>query len=338
MPYYNNFFNNFEITCGVVIYDEVSRIKTLIHKIESENISFIEWIFVLNHPDLQLRLLIKDYITRILPKALLYENAENNIATARNLILNHATKDWIYFTDPDIDLNPQSLNILTEAALKLKNKYIIGLGGPVLYKSTNFKIQKTFDLFSTLMKFLPYSFLIQNHQKIKQVDHIPTCHLLLNRHSALSLNGFDPSYSRYGEDLEFSHRATVNNFHFLFIPQGAVTHWQNISFNEHLSKIFNWGKVQILSMQSNWEYGIRWYRLLPLLLILILVLFFIYLPIFTLIFISFLIVSSFFHLGILGVTQTCFYYALGELYQLINLRPRLNNEKAHPVTSRNSYN
>lgn len=325
-----------KITIGIVIYDEVARIKKLIDSFPAATSDRFEcnWIFILNHQDTELRTLIKKFLTQLLPNATCIENPSNNIAIARNLILQNCQTTWLYFTDPDIDQSAQSLNLILEKASTNKIENIVGFGGPVLYKSTNFVLQKTYDFFSNIMRFLPLSFLIQNHPSEKVVDHIPTCHMLLKKDFALQVGAFNAAYELFGEDLELTHRLANQKFNFLFVPQAYVIHWQNISLTKHLLKMFHWGQVQISSTYDNWSTGIRWYRLFPLfILITILSLLCLAEGFILQIFILLFLMLSFFLPGFYGATLSFLAYALGELAQTIFLWKKIKNANQSPANN-----
>lgn len=320
----------YEVTVGIVIYDEVSRIRRLVTSFEESSPDIlIYWVFVLNHQDSEIRLLIKNFLNQLIPEAQCIENHVNNIAIARNLILKNCKTNWLYFTDPDIDHPPSSLKLLLSQTVHENNlEQIVGYGGPVHYKSTDFIIQKTYDFFANIMPHLPFSFLIQNHTYAKKVDHIPTCHMLINRNKAIEAGGFNPNYRLYGEDLEFTHRLSNLNLNFIFVPSAIVYHWQNISFFAHLLKMYRWGQVQISSTYDNLSQGVRWYRLLPGIMLLILMSSLVLLNsnLILQLFAVFMFFSIIFP-GLAGILLTILAYASGEISQLFLLSQNKKNVK-----------
>ncbi len=211
------------LTCGIVVYDEVSEIQNIIPKIKFELKDYnVEWIFILNHEQSEIRKWIIGWILGQIPDAICIENPSNNLGFARQLILEKSKNEFIYFTDPDIDLLHGNLNKLiqlanTELTNDINIKYA-GFGGTVTHKSNNYFLQRTFDFMSKLSKVLPFSFQIQNHSHLVAVDHLPACHILLNKEIALKIGGFSSALSKCGEDLDFTHRAYNLEYRFIFLP------------------------------------------------------------------------------------------------------------------------
>ncbi len=261
------------LTCGIVIFDEASEIQKLIPRLQLELSEYeIEWIFILNHEQIDIRQPIKKWLNTHLPSAIIIENPANNLGTARQLILTSATNEFIYMTDPDIETSTGSVRALLVAAgssdqdvAKLKHEFIMGYGGQVLHQSENKILQSTFTLLAKLSRFLPFAFQTQNHALEKWVDHIPTCHLLLKKSEAVKIGGFSSSFDRCGEYLDFTHRASGHQFRFIYLPGSRVIHWQNMTLMGWVKKIFTYGRVQILTQKKKLKHGLRPYRLIPLL-------------------------------------------------------------------------
>ena len=310
------------LTCGVVIYDEVSEIQNLIPKLINELKDYnIEWIFVLNHEQTEIRKWTAKWIHEQLPLALCIENPSNNLGFARQLILEKTSNDYLYLTDPDIDIIQGNLKKLVqlvniEISEDLNHKYV-GFGGTVTHKSKNYFLQSTFDFMSSLSKILPFSFQIQNHSYLMAVDHLPACHLLLNKRVALKIGGFSSGHSRCGEDLDFTHRAYNLDYRFIFLPSAQVLHWQNLSLAKWFYKMFTLGRVQIPVQKMNMKNGLRYYRLLPALSLLILTVMSFSSFYFLLFVVSLVLLTSLFNLGFLGFFITYVTYSVGGLFELV---------------------
>ena len=311
-----------ELSCGIVIYDEVREIQNLLPKLQLELKDYsIQWIFILNHEQAEIRKWISNWIREQLPSALCLENPSNNLGFARQLILEKAQHDYIYLTDPDIDIIHGNLKKLiqlinTDISDNNNHKYV-GFGGTVTHKSNNYFLQSTFDFMSGLSKLLPFSFQIQNHSYLMAVDHLPACHLLLNKRVALKIGGFSCGHKKCGEDLDFTHRAYNQDYRFIFLPSAQVFHWQNLTLAKWFTKMFKMGRVQIPVQKSNMKNGLRYYRLLPatsLALLLVLCVFNVYFLFFTL---SAVLMAAIFNLGVLGFILTYFTYSLGGIFEIV---------------------
>lgn len=310
------------LTCGIVIYDEIKEIQNLIPKIKLELKDFdVEWIFVLNHEQSEIRKWISDWIKANIPSALCHENPSNNLGFARQIILEKASHEYIYLTDPDIDILSGNLKKLIQLAnVEITNEpdlKFLGYGGTVTHKSTNSLLQNTFDLMSKISKLIPFSFQIQNHAFLMAVDHLPSCHLLLNKNLALRIGGFSSAFSKYGEDLDFTHRAYTHNYRFVFLPSAQVIHWQNFSTLRWIQKMFQHGRIQIPVQRINWKGGLRYYRLIPLLTLLAVTVYSILNIYFLLFGLALVTLLGLFNTGIIGFFVTYLAYSFGELFELV---------------------
>jgi GT2 family glycosyltransferase len=310
------------LTCGMVIYDEITEMQNLIPKLKMELKDYdVDWIFVLNHEQIEIRKWIAKWIIENIQNAICFENPSNNLGFARQLLLEKSKTEYVYLTDPDIDLVKGNLKKLiqlanTELTNDINIKYA-GFGGTVTHKSNNYFLQSTFDFMSKLSKLIPFSFQIQNHSHLVAVDHLPACHLLLNKQIALSIGGFSSALDKCGEDLDFTHRAYNLDYRFIFLPAAQVIHWQNLSLAKWFYKMFTLGRIQIPVQKMNFKQGLRFYRLIPLLSLLALISF----SILNLYFLLFIVASisllSLVNLGFLGFCLTLLSYSSGEFFELI---------------------
>ncbi len=312
------------LTCGIVIYDEVDAIKKLLPRLVDEFKGLtIDWIFVLNHEQSEIRQSIINWLTEnSLGHLTCYENPMNNLGFARHIILTQSRHELIYFTDPDVEIPSGSVRQLVflaenHGALKIPQK-IAGYGGLVEHRSTNLFLNQTFELLKKISRYFPFAFQVQSHPVMSAVDHLPTCHLLLKKSAAITIGGFSHLQRRRGEDTDFTHRAYNLNYRFLFLPSAQVLHWQNLSTLEWYIKIFNFGRTQIKVQKTNYRNGLRPYRLLPLaFLIATFLLISMMNP--TLIFyvVATLVAIFTFNSAYLGFSMVLAAYSIGELSELV---------------------
>lgn len=311
-----------QLSCGIVIYDEITEIQRLIPRLKLELKDYsVEWIFVLNHEQAEIRRWITTWLQENVAGAHCYENPSNNLGFARQLILEQSSSEYLYLTDPDIDIVPGNLKKLIHLAnaeiTNDTNLKFAGFGGTVTHKSTNYFLQSTFDFMSRLSKIVPFAFQIQNHSYLVAVDHLPSCHLLLNREIALRIGGFSSIHRKFGEDLDFTHRAYNNNYRFVFLPSAQVIHWQNLSSFRWFQKMFQHGRIQIPVQVRNFRDGLRFYRLIPLLVLIMILGYSAFNPYFLLALLGLLCASTVFGVGFLGFCLTCLVYSVGELFELV---------------------
>ena len=170
---------------------------------------------------------------------------------------------------------------------------------------------------SKVSKIIPFCFQIQNHSNLVAVDHLPACHVLLNKQIALKIGGFSSALNKCGEDLDFTHRAYNLDYRFIFLPAAQVVHWQNLSLIKWFFKMFTLGRIQIPVQKINFRKGLRFYRLIPLCLLLALISQCFFHPALLMIIPVLILVTSFFDLGVLGFCMTLIAYSTGELFEVI---------------------
>lgn len=324
-----------QLTCGLVFYDEADQVSRLITQLRAQLKSCESgWVFVLNHPSLTVRNTVREQIEIHNLDMQIIENPLNNLGHARQLILQNSKSDFIYFTDPDIDPDPQAIEKLLSEIKDFDNSHLLGVGGLVLHKSRRPALQKTLSLLNAMMKSLPFGYQIQNHKIRRRTDHLPTCHLLLHRLRALAMGGFSDQYPYIGEDLNLSHAATNQKYFYIFNPESKVTHWQNLNFISWLTKMFRYGEIQIKVQRMNAANGLRWYRLFPIFAALIFVtvlgLFTFLFPLETLLSVASLLLVIATWPALAGVILTMSAYAAGEIYGLVSLFFVNRNAKLRP--------
>jgi GT2 family glycosyltransferase len=328
------------LSCGIVIYDEIKEIQSLLPKLKIELATYqVEWIFVLNHEQAEIRKWIAAWLNSQIENCICLENPSNNLGFARQLLLESSSQQYVYLTDPDIDLVPGNLKKLIQLAhneiINDANSNFVGYGGTVTHRSENYFIQATFDFMARLSKLIPFAFQIQTHKYLVPVDHIPACHILLNKNLAMRIGGFSSALPKCGEDLDFTHRAYNEDYRFVFLPSAQVFHWQNLSLARWFFKMFNMGRIQIPVQKMNFKKGLRFYRLLPLLMLLFFAGFCIYSVNFLMVALITLCAASILSVGFLGFFLTFIAYSSGELFE--SILPLFEYKNAEELKTLNSH-
>lgn len=325
----------YDLTIGLIIYDEIQYIDSVLSHLKTElnhHLSSlqVQWLFVLNHPDQNVKNKVLDQLKSHLTHFEYYHNTANNIGWARELILNKTQAPLLYFTDPDIRSKNQSLYKLYQHALAdMDSVTILGWTGPVIHQSKDKKLDQMFHFLQKVAQSFSYSFQIQNHMFLQNVDHAPTCHLLLRKKIALDIGGFSSQFENVGEDLDFSHRAYAANKRFLFIPDAAVYHQQDMGLLNWLRKISLFGRVQILVQKRNWRRALRLYRFAPVALAATMLFCLYASPLFAAIVFFMLATISLVSPSILYLLFTFTSYAYGEFAELAWPKLKLKNAVPH---------
>lgn len=263
------------ISVGVVFYNELPAVcddflnrlsKAIIRSQHSEKRVF-EIIFVLNSNDIELEnhlrkfLLSKsDPVLKVATK--LIKNSENNIGLARKRIVESALTDWIYFTDPDVQFEEDLFQQFDAELKNIDQEKWLGITGRVVQSSDGPVLKSMFKFLSNLSGLFSFSFQSTSPYRGFKVDHAPTAHLLLNKNVVLQLGNFSEIFSRYGEDLDLTHRATMAQYS-IYFGTTNVTHMQNLDFFDLIEKFFNYGRVQAKVFFKNGISRQRLYRITP---------------------------------------------------------------------------
>ena len=323
--------NNTYFTIGLVIFDEIDQIENTISKLNNEinhriqNAS-VEWIFVLNHPTALLKNAILKKLKLQLPEFKYFENTENNIGLARNIILQKAKNELIYFTDPDIEHTSNCLKQLINLVEVSKTEmHLLGFTGPVIHKSKNKSMNQMFYFLQSIAQKISFSFQIQNHTFLNTVDHAPTCHLLIFKSKAQLIGGFSEQIQRVGEDLDFSHRGYNAGLRFLFAPGAQVIHHQNMGLKGWLIKVMYFGRAQIMVHKKNTSMPLRIYRLVPMSFIFVFFSLFLLSKLFSGLFLLLLMLGFLMNNSVVYLLLTILSYSVGEVLEVV--KPVLNYKK-----------
>lgn len=329
------------ITCGMVIYNEIDQIKKIVPLIEDELKDYVfEWVIILNHENPQIRQHLKSWFNLYYSLAQVIENKTNNIGEARQKILENAKSDLIYFTDPDIEIQPGSIKKLIDLHEQQKHsaELIMGYGGPNLLVTHHSSLKRLFNCIKLMTHLNVFAFQIQKHHQLTKVDHLPTCHLLLKKTNALEIGGFSSDFKKIGEDLDFSHRAFIHQYQFIFHPQSEVLHWQNSNLYGWFKKCTQYGQAQIIVQKKYWP-KLRFYRLLPTFIPLAAVSFCVLLnPASLAILILLIVAGEFLGISYLGFVLSILCYGAGELFEIAILPFAQKNVKQHQEAKTNHEN
>ncbi len=239
-----------QLSLGLVVRNEASQIIECLEnfkKIAGDHLGAI--IIVDNDSADNTLKLIKTWQNQALPfGVVLIPSKDNNMALARNLILEHASTQWLYFTDADCRLQADSWSNLIKI-LQTRNE--VGMAKSVAFGGGNTTpLANTFV--SQGLSFLAYHWLAHmgSIQAVSPTEASPvallsTCNLLVCVKTAKACGGFDEIYWRVGEDLSLSHRLRKAGHQLLSVPGIQVVHHQDRGLKNWLRKMFFYGRAQV---------------------------------------------------------------------------------------------
>jgi GT2 family glycosyltransferase len=80
--------------------------------------------------------------------------------------------------------------------------------------------------------------------RMKEVFHLPTCNLFIDRAKLLEMGNFSARFARVGEDLELSFRARKQGWKTIFAPDLSVIHDQSPALGSWARRMLGYGAGQ----------------------------------------------------------------------------------------------
>lgn len=154
--------------------------------------------------------------------------------------------EYVLILNNDTTVEPNFLTHLVNAAEKNSQ---VGLAGPIIYyyDQPN-RIWYAGGNISWWQGWLSHRGIREidagQYQKDEPTDFITGCCILAKRNVIETIGVFDESYFIYGEDTDWSIRASRAGFTLLFVPTAKVWHKLSVSTGGHLSWFKNWNKLK----------------------------------------------------------------------------------------------
>ncbi len=146
------------------------------------------------------------------------------LPAARNVILGHATSDYVFIVDNDIRVEPDTLIILMKT---LRTMPQAGLCHPEIKDSgdpdvCHYNGGRIHCLCALVARDAPLA--DADRPAFEVFDVISGAALLIRRNFALAIDGFDGDYFFNWEDGDFTARMTLAGFQCLNVPSAVVHH------------------------------------------------------------------------------------------------------------------
>ncbi len=231
---------NEPLTVGIITFNEEKRIQRCL-----ESLSFLKkdvtnlHVVVVDNNSKDQTVDISDRVLQNLSVGFtLIRRTENNLAEARNDIINSAKTRWIYMIDADCRLDAATWpNLIQDWS---DNPKIAARGGS----------QKFCPLFEILVLLdeMRKSYFghfgsaqMRSTGPIEFLEHVSTTHILYDKNALNVVGGFNPLLSSSAEDLDISLRLREKGFQLQFNPQSFLWHEQAHTWGEWAKKAFRNG-------------------------------------------------------------------------------------------------
>lgn len=204
--------------------------------------------------------LLREYKT----KYKVVSTLSNNLGNARQLAVKHAQHEFLYFTDPDCQLEASGLKGLLRRFFKIqaKDPHVAGVGGANIFTEqtelgellNRIKAKSPGHFFSAQLRLDP---------KLRKTSHLSTSNALFFRPALLKSSGFSNNYTFVGEDLDLSYNLIDQGYCLYFSGKSPVAHKEPFSLMGWVKKSYSYGTAQTkvaFYRKSIWKS----HRLLPI--------------------------------------------------------------------------
>lgn len=217
-----------------------------------------------------------ELLSPIFPDFTFIKSEENlGFAKGNNLALSHAKGDFIFFLNPDTEIQDHSLEKLHQY---LHQNPKVGIVAPKLVYG-NGTIQRSkrpfysfwgslFDnrfmnpiiaRYPFITKMMPF---ISNHSESGRADWIKGAAFLMRGDLARKLNGFDEQFWIYGEEMDLCKQVWNSGFEVHYLSEAVIVHFEGQSTRQSSQKMFiqNY-KSLYLYLKKNHTYSeLLWYH------------------------------------------------------------------------------
>lgn len=253
------------ISIAVVFHNEQTNLSRLLQALEHVMIQdkSIELLLIDNNSRDESLAVAKWFKAAHPEQVNLHTRTENHLADARQDALLKAKHDRVAFVDADCWVPHDWLTKLDQAWGQFDGENFLAVAGANRAPYFAHGFYKALDLMQSHFMGNFGSTQACYSGEPSWVEHGSTCNLLIHRHRALAIGGYDSIFSKYAEDLDLSLRAQKNNYKIIFFPNIQVWHFHQLGYRAWFRKVFKYGKGQGLLCVLNPEI-LKTRRCLPL--------------------------------------------------------------------------
>ena len=228
-----------------LIFDEVTVVicSFLSHEKLSKIISTIDKKFKILIIDNAREFNIKNYYNNFSNVDYYIPEKDLGLSRSYNYALYNVSTPYMFVTQPDVTLEPDTINKLYEAMKKYKNSAI--LASKVVYDDNQvdtdyrlLKFNKNNKVINFKKKFRD-NFLSEEIKGDICVDAVTCTTMFLNCEFIKKIGGWDNNFFMYCEDMDLCLRARINGYQIIKIFNSKVKHLGFSSHSEDNNKVFN---------------------------------------------------------------------------------------------------
>lgn len=207
-------------------------------------------------------------IAREFPEVRLFSMTENlGFAAATNHAARQANGDWLLLLNPDTVVLDRAVQLLLDFAVQHAQFSIFG--GRTLFADGSLNPSScwgrptpwsAFSRAAGLAHFFSDSALCNpeaygswRRDRVREVDIVTGCFLLIRARTWRELGGFDPAFFMYGEDADLCLRARHLGHRAVLCPEAQIIHHGGRSERVRAEKILRLLRSKSLLVQRHWE-------------------------------------------------------------------------------------
>jgi GT2 family glycosyltransferase len=202
----------------------------------------------LNYPDYEVILVndgSKDSVPEIAaryPYIRYHVQPNRGLSVARNVGMELATGEFIAYTDDDCFADPDWLYYLVA---KLLETGATGVGGPNLLPTTDGPVAACVSASPGT----PAHILIDDNV----AEHVPGCNMAFWADRLRAIGGFDPVYTKAGDDVDVCWRLQAEGDQIVFAPAAMVWHHRRATVQAYLKQQRGYGEAEGLLKRKHPE-------------------------------------------------------------------------------------
>lgn len=232
-----------ELTVCVCVRDGAEHVDRCLQALVSETSAFDASILVVDHAS-----------TDRTPELLASWEAEcerlsvmrfegEGLAAVRDFAWRQSRTPWVAFVDVDCEVQPGWGNAVLESLRTYSpDPRCGGFGGANRVPQDGGLLYRAYALLLATYVGGHDSILNRTVDRHRRVDHCPTLNVTYRRSALEDAGGFDPAYTRLGEDLEMSRRLVQAGYTLWANPNMVVAHALRPTLRSWLRNMFLYGR------------------------------------------------------------------------------------------------
>jgi glycosyltransferase involved in cell wall biosynthesis len=178
------------------------------------------------------------------PERLLVRRFEGDgLAAVRDYAWRQAETPWVAFVDVDCEVQPGwGSAVLEEIRRQSADPRCGGFGGANRVPSGGGPLYRAYAVLLSTYAGGHDSILNRTLSERQRVEHCPTLNVVYRRNALEEAGGFDPAYTRLGEDLEMSRRLALAGYTLWANPAMIVEHALRPTLRGWLRNMYLYGR------------------------------------------------------------------------------------------------